>query len=63
MGAGSWEQERCMAVYDGKKKKDTEEEDETTFLSRSLRPTFVEILAERLRDAEADLQGEIEVRV
>ena len=45
------------------KKKDTEEEDETTFLSRSLRPTFVEILAERLRDAEADLQGEIEVRV
>ena len=45
------------------KKKDTEEEDETTFLSRSLRPTFVEILAERLRDAEADLRGEIEVRV
>ncbi|CAL6378005.1 unnamed protein product [Bathycoccus prasinos] len=45
------------------KKKDTEEEDETTFLSRSLRPTFVEILAERLRDAEADLQGEIGVRV
>ena len=45
------------------KKKDTEEEDETTFLSRSLRPTFVEILAERLRDAEADLQGEIDVRV
>ena len=45
------------------KKKDMEAGDETTFLSSSLRPAFVEALAEKLRDAEADLQGEIEVRV
>jgi len=45
------------------KKKDGAEGEETTFLLRSLRPTFVEILAEKLRDAEADLLGEIEVRV
>ena len=44
-------------------KKDMEAGDETTFLSSSLRPAFVEALAEKLRDAEADLQGEIEVRV
>ena len=45
------------------KKNDGAEGEDTTFLLRSLRPTFVEILAEKLRDAEADLLGEIEVRV